>query len=298
MSSSTGHTLAPTRALTSELFPCLNSPTTTTWVLGSVSVRRAVRNRVARSGRPYASQARSPRSTTVMALATVGVAAAGGDTLNLLGQAVAERTARAATGALGYQARRCRGRSCSVDGSDPVAVRTGPVLDLRFGLALEVRPLVQAAVALLGGHLRVVRVHAGLFVALLVAGGGVAADRQRGAVLHQVVGHVADITATDRDRAVVELRVPEVGDVPVPEVEGAAVGVAVHVHGLVAVSDHRVRHVSVGLHPGELPGVDRRLDVTPGEHRSVTGVDLTVVVTVDHHATAGGGVRDVVAGGD
>src|SRR5690606_13439821 len=149
-----------------------------------------------------------------------------------------------------------------------------------------------------GGHLRVVRLHAGLFVALLVAGGGVAADRQRGAVLHQVVGHVADITATDRDRAVVELRVPEVGDVPVPEVEGAAVGVAVHVHGLVAVSDHRVRHVSVGLHPGELPGVDRRLDVTPGEHRSVTGVDLTVVVTVDHHATAGGGVRDVVAGGD
>src|SRR5690606_18691388 len=116
-----------------------------------------------------------------------------------------------------------------------------------------------------GGHLRVVRLHAGLFVALLVAGGGVAADRQRGAVLHQVVGHVADITATDRDRAVVELRVPEVGDVPVPEVEGAAVGVAVHVHGLVAVSDHRVRHVSVGLHPGELPGVDRRLDVTPGE---------------------------------
>ena len=42
-SSSTGHTVPPTSALTRELLPCLNSPTTTTWTPGSASRRSGAR---------------------------------------------------------------------------------------------------------------------------------------------------------------------------------------------------------------------------------------------------------------
>ena len=54
ISSSTGQIWAWIRAFSSELFPCLNSPTTRMWRAGSERRRRVITSRLARSGRLYA----------------------------------------------------------------------------------------------------------------------------------------------------------------------------------------------------------------------------------------------------
>jgi len=64
MSSSTGHTGALSRALTSDDLPCLNSPTTNTWKAGSASRRAVMVRRSTRSGRLYAVAAWVPSFTT------------------------------------------------------------------------------------------------------------------------------------------------------------------------------------------------------------------------------------------
>jgi len=63
-SSATGQTGAPTSALTSELLPCLGSPTTSTRTRGSALRARAWSSRRCRSGRSHACARATARSST------------------------------------------------------------------------------------------------------------------------------------------------------------------------------------------------------------------------------------------
>src|SRR5690606_53615 len=265
----------PTKALTRELLPCLNSPTTTMWMPGSASRCFAVRSRVARSGRWYASQAWIPRSTTAPAFVTAPGAGrwVAMDISSSVGSDRGEQQRAPVDRSCGQGARWQR---CGWPGSG-----RGLGVVVAFALDLDVLVGVLVAVALLGADLGLVGVDVGLLRVLAVVAVGLAvADVDGRAVVHVVVGGVVGV-AFQADRGVGDVGVTEVGHVALTEVL------------------HRVLRVDViALDAGELAGVGRAVDVAGGLQVTVAGGDRAVdLAGVLHRLVTGVGLRhpEVVA---
>src|SRR5690606_5679593 len=148
-------------------------------------------SRLVKSSRPYASQARSPRSTTALAFGSRVWAAVGGATVIVLPHADSGHPATPGA--------RC-GAARSGDGRDVIGRRNVGRALLLAAADLRAHHRVVHIDLHIGRVALVVDRHIGL-LALVVARGVTTAGGQSRALLHVVVRNVAGLT-THRDRGV------------------------------------------------------------------------------------------------
>src|SRR5919112_2097433 len=326
-SSATGQTGAPTRPFTSELLPCLGSPTTRTRTRGSALRARAWSSRRCRSGRPQTSASAPARSSSCADVPTG---------THLL-------TPRS------YHPGLLRGQRRTAGSRSPPVERPGPGVGLSAGLDLgAVVGLDRGALLVveleLAGAVLVPRLLLGAGVGVLAADGHLvvldvdvvigevtAVPRADDAVVDAVVvlvlrvGHLAvdDGVVAGEDQVVVLDRGLGVSDVlrvgdhgPVAGLDDGVVELDVDaVVGLAVVGDDRVPdrvavpaddRVVVPDHEGVVP--DLHLGVEAVDRLVAADVDVAVrdvdvdvgVVGVAHRTVAvvDRGVLDVVAGDD